>query len=778
MMRRDQIAVILAAVAIFAAPLMIGGAPRWAALIASFLGIATAIPYLNSTRMSTKVSPLLVLLGIATGLTALQILPLPAELVKLLSPGKYSLVADNAAALGIDPPRFVALSYDPPATLVELAKLAGYSVFAYTCLRLSASSRGRRLLVTAVGACATIIAATALIHAGVGAEKLFGLYEPRDVHPVLLAPFLNVNHLAGFLAMAVPVLLGLAIASNGPKRLGWISAAALCAGTSLLANSRAAAIALTVGVVVAVALFLLQRRRTTNHRERPAPLAVSISIGVVGLCAIILIGTFTAGRVSGELRDLDPAAEVEHGKFFPWRSSFSLLVDNLWAGSGRGAFEYAYTRVNPTGDHTYSHLENEYLQAAVDWGVLGAGVLAIALSLVAIAAFRGWRTGPLEAGIIGGIVAIGVHNAADFNLQMPGVVLPTLALLATLLPLKFTRRPERRPRDRALRAGAIAGATIACVLAMTPLGRDAHADATRLQSLLAPGDQADSGDAVDLGQDLLQRHPSDYHVASLTAQAMFWRRDARAVRVVNRALYLSPRHGALHHLAARMLLASRTPSQALVEYALALRYRPNNQSAIVSELLQYFPDQKDVLAGLPDDSRQARSLATLLDRAGHGEIALAYLQRELAAEPNNPELLALTARQLLQQNDPASALELARRAHSIEPTPRSALLVARVSARTGNLEDAVLVLEQSIRTERQRSGDVFDLELALASTQYDLGHYHSAKETLASALGSLSGGDRRREASVHRALAKVENALGNTHQAQWELGKAKELLSN
>ena len=106
---------------------------------------------------------------------------------------------------------------------------------------------------------------------------------------------------------------------------------------------------------------------------------------------------------------------------------------------GRGAFEVAYTRVNATSTLTFSHLENEYLQAVVDWGIPGAAFLALAMGLLILSAIRRWQAGPLEAGALGGLAALALQNVADFNLEFPGVALPALALIATLLPTELAK---------------------------------------------------------------------------------------------------------------------------------------------------------------------------------------------------------------------------------------------------------------------------------------------------------------------------------------------------
>src|SRR5690606_8015432 len=116
---------------------------------------------------------------------------LPAALVAVIAPAKHAVVADNATALGHAPPAWIALSYEPAATLIELARLASYLAFAFACTRLAGSVQGRRWLARAVVIAGAAMAAIALIHHFLGLDTLFGIYRPRTAASTYLAPLLN-----------------------------------------------------------------------------------------------------------------------------------------------------------------------------------------------------------------------------------------------------------------------------------------------------------------------------------------------------------------------------------------------------------------------------------------------------------------------------------------------------------------------------------------------------------------------------------------------------------
>ena len=55
---------------------------------------------------------------------------------------------------------------------------------------------------------------------------------------------------------------------------------------------------------------------------------------------------------------------------------------------------------------TYGHLENEYIETVVEFGIPGAIALAIVLGWCIVTGLRKWRDGPLVAAALGGLAAV------------------------------------------------------------------------------------------------------------------------------------------------------------------------------------------------------------------------------------------------------------------------------------------------------------------------------------------------------------------------------------
>ena len=75
MKRRDTTSLAIAALALLTAVLVVGGVLRWTQAIVAGLVALALLTQLFARRSLDRVSPLVVLLGIAMALTAIQLIP-------------------------------------------------------------------------------------------------------------------------------------------------------------------------------------------------------------------------------------------------------------------------------------------------------------------------------------------------------------------------------------------------------------------------------------------------------------------------------------------------------------------------------------------------------------------------------------------------------------------------------------------------------------------------------------------------------------------------------
>jgi O-antigen ligase len=101
-------------------------------------------------------------------------------------------------------------------------------------------------------------------------------------------------------------------------------------------------------------------------------------------------------------------------------------------------------------------VHNEYLQVAVELGLIGAAALLVALIAVGRAVWQGRdANGVSWAGVVAALVATAVHGGIDFVWHLPAIPFVTMLLAGTVtVPHMVGGRPVPDP------AGSVASTTV------------------------------------------------------------------------------------------------------------------------------------------------------------------------------------------------------------------------------------------------------------------------------------------------------------------------------
>jgi O-antigen ligase len=181
----------------------------------------------------------------------------------------------------------------------------------------------------------------------------------------------------------------------------------------LATHSRGGLLAFAAGSL-AVLAFL--------RRGRAAALALMAGVVLIGLLWVDVGATRTA-FVSRGLRQ---------SRFALWADAIRMFPRFPALGAGFNAFGTSYTQYQTIERYEwYGEAHNEYLQALLDMGVVGAALLAALLLRLLRAAVRAAAATPVDAGVLGAILACCVHNLVEFNWQIPANA-ATFAALAGL----------------------------------------------------------------------------------------------------------------------------------------------------------------------------------------------------------------------------------------------------------------------------------------------------------------------------------------------------------
>ncbi|HSN15694.1 MAG TPA: hypothetical protein VLT61_13760, partial [Anaeromyxobacteraceae bacterium] len=501
--RRKTAALYLLVTAIAVGALRRGGVEPPVAAGLTFAALAAlALAWPRRPEAAAPAAPLwgrgldgglpLLALGLAAGaiLVALQLVPLPPALLRLLSPNAAGLFGETRAPVGRWPD-WRPLSLAPGETALALLGAVGVAAAAAAAAFLGERRERVDALLRALAY--TGLAASAF---GMGAA-LFG-FGP------LLAPnatFINPNHLAGFLQLAAWPAFGFALRARGKERVGWLAVFALTVVGIFLSLSRggitaffvAAAVSSVLAVVhghtpLTVALFARERR----HEDRPltrtvspaeagqgSPLTLTLSPGggegnvrggglspgggegrrllrslalPVGVASALGIAAWLALEpVLTELETLSgAAAEV---KPHLWPDGLRLVRQFPLTGIGRGAFATVYPSLKTESQQvTFTHLENTWLQLPVDVGVLQGLALLALFAWAWLAAARQPDLSRPMIGALAGAAGVAAQNVVDFSFELAGVALP----FAIVLGLASRAMPRVRvPRPLAMAAIAL-----------------------------------------------------------------------------------------------------------------------------------------------------------------------------------------------------------------------------------------------------------------------------------------------------------------------------------
>jgi O-antigen ligase len=357
---------------------------------------------------------------------ALQLLPLPLFLLRLLSPTRANIL-DSLARL-MPPANFAPLAIDPAVTAIHLVRVIAYAL-AFVLVRdvtRRLAGRSRWSIIMPLVAIAAAEAALGLLQ-NARAEEVGGTYA-------------NKNHFAGLLEMALPLAAAYTAAQFGRRslaRAGGMLAIALLIFAGLVCSlSKMGFAAGLTGLFVMGALAATGKLRGGRKWLAIAALAAVVLFSFVFLPSDAFVANYGGVTAKG------PAALEGRGPI--WRETLHLIAAYPAFGCGLGNYETAFLRYQTAVvDRVFTYAHNDYLQAAAELGAVGFLVAAFLLLPVFARPFRAAAQGPdrttryLGLGCAGAITAIALHSLADFNMYVPSNAL-TLAWICGIgasLPL-------------------------------------------------------------------------------------------------------------------------------------------------------------------------------------------------------------------------------------------------------------------------------------------------------------------------------------------------------
>jgi hypothetical protein len=634
----------LLGLAIFGSTMAIGGVHvPTLVVIAVVVFASTVFAWLGTEPLRARRSASLVV-WTAVGLTlwtAVELIPVPASVLAFLSPHTADVWARCLTPLGLPGPAWATLSLDPGATRTQLLRGVVYALVFVTASRIAARREGVVFLEQALVFTGLALAVAAMVHPALGADKIFGVYTPRNDPGVRhMAPILNANALSGYLNIAFCLILGqlLALRSIWPRSLLAALAVAFV-GLQVWIASRGG----LLGTVVAVVLVAwMSRAKAPERRGTVQPFLVPVLLVFAGVGMAVVA---SSEQAMGEL------ATAEVSKLDVIREAFRITGRFPLFGVGRGAFESVFPAFRTDPTHVvYTHPENIVAQWLTEWGSVPA-LFAFVTLLIALRPSSATARSPRAAGAWGAIVAVTMQDLVNFGTEYPAVVI-ALATCAAIVTggtsgLDEPRKLDawaRRPRVLLTAFGVATLGAIA--LALPGFGHELFDDRAALRaSALDP--KVGRAEFDRRAEAAMLRHPAEPYLPFTGAIRAMRTSDASPLPWVERTLDRAIVYGPAHLLLARWLVP-RSPSQARLEYRLTLEQAP--------ELAQLVPPAFPALIHSYDDATELVPRGP--GQAGWLGLLSSSVASRLPATSSRLDDLALE----LQPDDPAIAERRAKEA--------------------------------------------------------------------------------------------------------------------
>ena len=383
----------------------------------------------------------------------LALIPLPPDFWLVL-PGRSAYAA--VTAMLQQPPLDISslpLSIDPLGTsFASLLLIVAFAVCLATMLLRSS------LLLKLLGALAVMAivqAAIGLLQLVFGTPSLTG-YSMSAVTRGTSGTFINKNHFATLLAMALPLLVFRATgqftffrqheAPTSLSNVWWGAATAMVTAAMVASLSRAGGAAGFSVALLAILLCVFRKQATTKQR---------LGLLVGGGMAFALVSGTSLKLLLDSLQG-SAFAESAEGRLQLLRFSVVGLKAFFPLGAGLGSYSIAAQRFQPESVAGYvEHVHNDYVELIFETGAFGVAALLCFAAAAVAAGLRLRKTlssdqQPLSPAIACwlGAAAFAIHAWFDFPAHIPGLVIVVSLLFGASmneLLLKSHEKTRRLP---------------------------------------------------------------------------------------------------------------------------------------------------------------------------------------------------------------------------------------------------------------------------------------------------------------------------------------------
>jgi len=344
---------------------------------------------------------------------------------------------------GVTTGRAQAWSADPYETWRVTLKLIALTLAAALLIRYTSSSRRLRMLIyTIIG----IGVASALfgIARQMGQGDAYISFLPRLWPGRGYAQFINQNHFAFLMEMALGLVLGILVGGGVPRDrlLIFLAAGVAMAAALVLSNSRGGIFSMLCQLLFLAIMFGVVRsqKEISGHRsgvylwlERFSKSLIGRALLIVSLLTVVTVsiawlgGDQLAQRMETMERDFSMGSSelrVNVTRWDMWSATWKSIKDHPIAGVGFGAYPVAISKYHDgSGDLRPRQAHNDYLDLLACGGVIGLSLAAwFIMAIIKKLPGRLRSTDPFRRsaclGAVVGLFGVAVHSLVDFGLHI------------------------------------------------------------------------------------------------------------------------------------------------------------------------------------------------------------------------------------------------------------------------------------------------------------------------------------------------------------------------
>lgn len=419
-------------------PLAFGTVEHWSLVIMETASIAALLLLLlRNVRKKDPflyeipgIIPLLCLLAYA----GLQIIPLPPEFVRIISPETYHLYLETVLAEQNGSP-WLSLSIHKKAALMSFFRLSAYIAFYALTIQLLARKDDFIRVVDAIVIFGAVLALFGILQHILSNNKIYWIRSLGQGGSIF-GPYVNRNHYAGLMEMIFPLVLSLFLyykphVKNRSLRekiaelfnlqrtniyllLGFASV--LIATSIFLTLSRSGIVSLCISMIFFGILFISKGA----NRKR------GIIIVVIFVLIVFSVGWFGWEPIFERFeRVRSPEGDIRELRVEIWKDSMNIIRDFPLFGTGFGSFVNIYPKYRTiTGDRVADHAHNDYLEILSDGGFVAFALCFLFVPALIYKASRNFLRRReiysiyLFIAAISGLLSILIHSITDFNLHI------------------------------------------------------------------------------------------------------------------------------------------------------------------------------------------------------------------------------------------------------------------------------------------------------------------------------------------------------------------------